>query len=124
MLRGESLTKGKKSKLSSNLKEYCWTDEHQKCFEQLKAALTSAPVLAFADFGKSFELHIDASLNGLGAILYQADQHDKLRPIAFGSRGLKPPESNYPAHKLEFCALKWAVTEKFKDFFIIQSLEL
>ena len=25
-------------------------------------------------------------------------------------------ESNYPAHKLEFLSLRWAVTHKFKDF--------
>lgn len=28
---------------------------------------------------------------------------------------LVPSETHYPAHKLEFLALKWAVTEKFKD---------
>ena len=36
--------------------------------------------------------------------------------IAFASRSLKPSEKNYPAHKLEFLALKWAVTEKFHDY--------
>ena len=36
--------------------------------------------------------------------------------IAFASRSLKPSEKNYPAHKLEFLALKWAVCEKFHDY--------
>ena len=31
------------------------------------------------------------------------------------SRSLKPSEKNYPAHKLEFLALKWAVCEKIHD---------
>lgn len=35
------------------------------------------------------------------------------RVIGFTSRGLSPPETRYPAHKLEFLALKWAVTDKF-----------
>lgn len=37
--------------------------------------------------------------------------------IAFASRGLSKSESRYPAHKLEFLALMWAVTEKFSDYF-------
>ena len=34
----------------------------------------------------------------------------------YASRSLNKAERNYPAHKLEFLALKWAVTEKFHDF--------
>ncbi|PIK60334.1 hypothetical protein BSL78_02703 [Apostichopus japonicus] len=52
---------------------------------------------------------------GLGAALYQI-QEGKKRVIAYGSRCLRKGERNYPAHKLEFLALKWAVTEKFKDY--------
>ena len=29
---------------------------------------------------------------------------------------LKPSEKNYPAHKLEFLVLKWAMCEKFRDY--------
>jgi hypothetical protein len=84
-------------------------------FELLKQKLTTVPILAYADYSLPFELHTDASLNGLGAVLYQV-QHGKQRVIAYGSRGLKPSEANYPAHKLEFLALKWSVCEKFKDY--------
>ena len=38
------------------------------------------------------------------------------RVIAYASRSLKPSERNNPAHKLEFLALKWAVTDKFHDY--------
>ena len=27
-----------------------------------------------------------------------------------------PSERNYPVHKLEFLALKWAITDKFHDY--------
>lgn len=29
---------------------------------------------------------------------------------------MKPAEKKYPAHKLEFIALKWAVVEKFHEY--------
>ena len=34
----------------------------------------------------------------------------------YGSRELSKSEMNYPAHKKEFLALKWAVTNKFHDY--------
>lgn len=37
------------------------------------------------------------------------------RVIAYASRGLSPPETKYPAHKLEFLTLKWAVMHKFHE---------
>jgi hypothetical protein len=36
--------------------------------------------------------------------------------LAFASRGLTKSEKNYPAHKLEFLAMKWAICDKFKDY--------
>ena len=36
--------------------------------------------------------------------------------IAYASRSLNKAESHYPAHKLEFLALKWAVVEKFHEY--------
>ena len=36
--------------------------------------------------------------------------------MAYASRSVSKTESNYPAHKLEFLALKWAVCEKFHEY--------
>ena len=66
---------------------------------------------------------MDASLNGLGAVLYQT-QAGVGRGKAYASRSLKPSENNYPAHKLEFLALKWYVTGKFHDFLYGSSFEI
>ena len=77
----------------------------------LKFKLSTPPVLAYADFSKPFVIHTDASREGLGAVLYQ--EHNGIeRVIAYASRGLRNSERNYPAHKLEFLCLKWAVSEK------------
>ena len=43
-------------------------------------------------------------------------QDGKERVLAYASRTLSPAETRYPAHKLEFRALHWAVTSKFKDY--------
>ena len=97
-----------------------WTDECQKSFEDLKQALVSAPILGFADFSKPFILETDASYKGLGAVISQI-QSGKLRVIGYASRALRGPEKNqvrYNSMKLELLALKWAVTEKFRDYLI------
>ena len=48
---------------------------------------------------------MDASVQGFEDVLYQ-EQHGQHRVITSVSRALKPSELNYPAHKLEFLALK------------------
>lgn len=92
-----------------------WDDNCEAAFKELKQRLTSAPVLAFANPELPYVLHVDASREGLGGVLYQ-DQGEGLRPVAFISRSLTPSERHYPAHKLEFLALKWAVVEKLHDY--------
>ena len=92
-----------------------WTTECENSFRTLINKLTSAPILAFADPQLPYVLHTDACRDGLGAALYQ-EQEGKLRAVAYASRGLSKSEQNYPTHKLEFLALKWAVCEKFNDY--------
>ncbi len=92
-----------------------WTPLCEVAFRSVIDKLTTAPVLGFANPKLSYFLHTDASTRGLGAALYQ-EQKGQMRVIAFASRGLSRSESHYPAHKLEFLALKWAVTEKFRDY--------
>lgn len=99
-----------------------WNEECQQSFDALKAKLVSAPVLAYADFSRPFILEIDASHSGLGAVLSQ-EQEGVVRPIAYASRGLRPTErnmSNYSSMKLELLGLKWALTEKFREYLLGQ----
>ena len=106
---------GKRSAKKSPPKPFVWTDECQKAFDELKMKLTSAPVLAYPDFTKPFILQTDASLDGCGAVLVQ-EQEGKERVISYASRSLQQGERRYPAHKLEFKALHWAATVKFRDY--------
>lgn len=93
-----------------------WTDTHQKALDYLVDVLTNPPVMAYPRFEDPFIVHIDASEEGLGAVLYQR-QEGKLRVIAYGSQTLTPAEKNYRllSWKLDFLALKWAVTDRFRD---------
>jgi len=48
-----------------------WTKEAKAAFNQIKAKLCSAPILARPSFNKTFKLHTDACRNSLGAVLTQ-----------------------------------------------------
>lgn len=110
------LMHGHENTSRSNKKtEITLTGDAKEAFLKLKQKLSEPPVLGYADYSLPFELHTDASLSGLGAVLYQT-QNGKQRVIAYASRGLKPSETRYPAHKLEFLALKWAICDKFSDY--------
>jgi hypothetical protein len=64
---------------------FSWNDEAQAAFQVLKAAVTSAPMLALPDFTKGFIVECDASTHGFGAVLLQ-EHH----PIAYFSRPVAP----------------------------------
>ena len=85
-------------------------------FQELKMKCLTAPVLVFTDFKKPFLLETDASIEGLGVVLSQKQDDGQYHPVAYASRGLKGGESRYHSSKLEFLALKWAVTDQFKEY--------
>ena len=93
-----------------------WDSRCQKAFDDLKTMCTMVSILAYADFTKPFKLHTDACSTGLGAVLYQTREDGTEAVIAYASRSLNKAESHYPAHKLEFLTLKWAVVEKFHEY--------
>lgn len=91
-----------------------WTDECRLAFNKLKQALLDQVILAHPNFSDPFLLSVDASTDGLGAVLSQVPPGGATaRPIAFASKSLTYAQSKYPAHRLEFFALKWAVCDKF-----------
>lgn len=94
-----------------------WTTECQNAFETLKHDLSHSVTLALPDFGKPFILAVDASFDGIGAVLSQLQPGDKVaRPVAFASKTVLRAQLNYPAHRLEFLALKWAICDKFSHW--------
>ena len=80
----------------------------------------TTPVFPFADYTKPFLMETDVSKDRLGAVLSQKQRDGWYHPVAYGSRALTPDEKNYHSTKPEFLALKWAVTEHFKDYLSYQ----
>jgi transposase InsO family protein len=114
----------KSSKRKILLKPVCfprdWTQSCQIAFERLKVSLTEFPILGYPDFTRSYILEIDASFEGLGAVLSQ-EQEQGIVVLSYASRTLRPNErnmDNYSSRKLELLALRWAVTEKYRDLLI------
>ena len=109
---------GKKAGQCYNSKEkVLWTKELQQVLDGLLDYLKSPEVMAYPDYDVPFFLTTDASGYGLGSVLYQR-QEGVDRVIGFASRTLSDSEKRYHFHsgKLEFLALKWSVTERFKDY--------
>ena len=52
----------------------------------------------------------------MGAVLLQKGEDGKYHPIAYGSKALSKSEKSYHSLKLEFLALKWAVTKHFREY--------
>ena len=71
--------------------------------------------MAYADFTKPLKLHTNASVLGLGAVLYQVHKSVE-KVISYTSRSLTQSETKYQVHKLEFLCLKWAITEQFHEY--------
>ena len=108
------LLEGDASKLKNEELEL--TLEALQAFNNLKKKCMMAPVLVFADFKKPFRLETDVSREGLGAVLLQESDDGQYHPVAFASRELKGGEPKYHSSKLEFLALKWAMTEQFHEY--------
>ncbi|PKU86846.1 putative mitochondrial protein [Dendrobium catenatum] len=85
---------------------FMWTTEQQNSFETIKAALSSAPVLALPDFNKPFNVDTDASGIGVGAVLSQDN-----KPIEFFSEKLSPTRQKWSTYEQELYAVVRALKQ-------------
>lgn len=93
--------------------------EHQVAFDLLKKKMCTETVLVYADFMLPFEVEIDASLQDW-VLCFPVSRWQK-RVISYASRTLRGAEKNmqrYSSMKLELFGMKWAVTEKFREYLL------
>ncbi|KAJ4798340.1 polyprotein [Rhynchospora pubera] len=94
--------------LSDLLKKdsFCWNQEALTAFNNLKQAMTQAPVLALLDFSLPFTIETDACNVGIGAVLMQNKQ-----PIAYLSKKLGVRSQALSTYEKEFLSLLTAVSK-------------
>lgn len=63
--------------------DFCWTSGCQQAFEKVKMLLTEGPVLKAPKFDQAFQLQVDASNVGAGAILLQISEDSINHPVVF-----------------------------------------
>ena len=87
-----------------------WQPEHNKAFNDLKAAITSSETLAYFNPKKDIVIQTDASKQGLGSTLFQDG-----RPVAYASKTLTETEQNYANIEREMLAIVFAL-ERFHHY--------
>ena len=90
--------------------EFIWSNSHQMAFENIKCAVSSAPVLRFFDPTRPVVIQTDASATGLGACLMQDG-----RPVAFCSRALTDPETRWATCEKELLGIVFSCN-KFNHY--------
>ena len=89
-------------------KEFEWTPQCQRAFQEVKKILTSGAVLVYFDPQKDVTLAVDASPYGIGAVISHATPEGD-KPIAYASRKLTKAETNYSQLEKEALAIVYGV---------------
>ncbi|CAJ0955438.1 unnamed protein product [Ranitomeya imitator] len=89
-----------------------WPSAAVEAFQELKRRFSSAPVLCQPDVSLPFQVEVDASEIGAGAVLSQRSSDGSvMKPCALFSRKFSPAERNYDVGNRELLAMKWAFEE-------------
>ena len=107
--------------------EYVWTGTHTNAFNTIKEAICQETLLAYYDKDRPVFIEVDASGQGLGAVLLQGNKledelsaspqtegrylsfRNRLKPIAFASKSLSDAETRYSNIERELLGVVWAV---------------
>lgn len=85
-----------------------WNERAEEAFRSIKKLLVEAPILSCPKFELPFELHCDASNEGIGSVLTQRDESGE-HVISYASRTLNRAEKYYSTTKKECLAVIWAI---------------
>lgn len=100
--------------LKKSKKKFEWTEAAETAFNELKAALVSAPILGNPDFTLPFSIESDASDNAVGAALIQHFGGDP-RVIGYFSKKLSSTQRKYASVEKECLGVLLAI-EHFRHF--------
>ena len=96
-------------------KSFEWTDEFQQAFEELKAYLSTPPLLSPSQPGKELFLYLVVSPAAVSVALIKEEEKVQ-KPVYYASRALRRAEDMYPPmEKLAFTLVTAA--RKLKPYF-------
>jgi hypothetical protein len=90
-----------------------WTQLHTDRLERIKQILMSNQILYAPEPSQPYYLQTDASVLGIAACLYQKDEYDRIKHIAFVSRSLNSAERNWSTNRRETAAIVYGF-QKYK----------
>lgn len=96
-----------------------WTEEAVAALEEIKEAMTTAPVLKFPQRGRRFHLKVDTSALGIGAVLEQCWPTGK-HPVAFFSKPLRGARQKYASYQLECVGIVEALRHFHNYLFAVE----
>ena len=96
--------------------KFIWSPECEEAFGKIKAMLTGSPVLVTPDFKRQFQLAVDASDAGVGAVLSQIDEENIDHPICYFSKKFNKHQVNYSTIEKECLGIVLAL-QQF-DFYV------
>ena len=82
------------NKLLCKDQPWCWTNVHDKAFQNAKKLLIDSPILVHYDNSKLLYRSCDASAYGCGGVLFHRINGSD-RPVAFASCTLTKSQRNY-----------------------------
>ena len=97
--------------------KFKWTDACQKAFDKVKAVLMSSPVLRAPNFEKQFKLAVDASDNGVGAVLLQSDDDAIDHPVSYYSKKFNSHQRDFSTVEKETISMCIWVQHHFQSLF-------
>ncbi|GFX71369.1 retrovirus-related Pol polyprotein from transposon 297 [Trichonephila clavipes] len=98
--------------------------EQQASFQILKYLLPQQPVLSIFNQNSPTEIHTDASIDGLGAVLLQKSIHDnQFHPVFYMSKKTSDHERKYTSFELEVLAVVEAL-KKFRIYVLGTSFKI
>ena len=107
--------------------EYIWTPTHERSFKGIKDAICAEILLSYFDKSKPVFIEVDASSQGLGAVLLQGNKEcfelenasqtegkflhfrNRLEPIVFASKSLSEADTRYSNIERELLGVLWAI---------------
>ena len=99
--------------------KFQWTPELEKRFHDVKNAMTADTELTIPNTKHPFFITVDASLVGLGAVLFQMNETNKMKVIPYNSRILNTQEQKLSTLDRELLAIVCAL--QIYEFLIIGS---